>query len=71
MTINDQGLIYNGTWECEGHIVSFEPKGDDITISESRQSIYKGSKNFSRTVPLEDGISQQAQLIKWGYRRIS
>ena len=71
MTMNENGLVYTGTWESEGHVVSFEPKGDDITISESRQSIYKGSKNFSRTVPLEDGISQQAQLIKWGYRRIS
>ena len=71
MTINDHGLVYTGTWESEGHVVTFVPKEDSITISELLQSSFKGSKSFSRTVPLEEGIKKQNQLIKWGYRRVS
>ena len=71
MTINDHGLVYTGTWESEGHVVTFVPKEDSITISELLQSSFKGSKSFSRTVPLEEGIKKQNQLIKWGYKRVS
>ena len=72
MTMNDSGLVYTGTWECEGHVVTFVPKENSlITIVELRQSSYNKTKSFSRTVQLEEGIREQDQLIKWGYRRIS
>ena len=70
MTMSENGFVYTGTWEHEGHSVSFKPKDESITISESQQS-GKLSRNFSRTVPLKEGIAEQDQLIKWGYRKIS
>ena len=69
--MNENGLVYTGTWECEGHIVTFQPKDDSITISESQQYGKRSSRSFSRIVPLEEGIRKQDQLINWGYRRIS
>ena len=69
--MNENGLVYAGTWESEGHVVSFKPKNDSITISELQQSGKRFSKSFSRIVPLEEGIAEQDQLINWGYRRIS
>ena len=72
MTLYNHELVYTGTWENEGHAVTFTPiKNNSITISESIHIPFKGVNSFSRTVPLEEGIKKQDQLIKWQYRKIS
>ena len=72
MTSYKHELAYTGTWQNEGHTVTFAPiKNNSITIVELTHIPYGGAKSFSTTVPLEEGIKKQEQLIKWQYRKIS
>lgn len=72
MTSYKHELAYTGTWQNEGHTVTFAPiKNNSITIVELTHIPFGGAKSFSTTVPLEEGIKKQEQLIKWQYRKIS
>ena len=72
MTSYKHELAYTGTWQNEGHTVTFAPiKNNSITIVELTYIPFGGAKSFSRTVSFEDGIKEQNKLIKWQYRKIS
>ena len=72
MTIYNHGCHVSGTWNNEGHTVTFTALEDDsIIISELVQIPFSGINSFSRTVSLEAGIKFQDRLIKWQYKKIS
>ena len=61
-----------GTWECEGHNVSFDASGDGIVrITESNQKNYERDWNSHRLTPIKEAIEYQNQFIKLGYDKIS
>ncbi len=69
--INNQGLVYSGSYECEGHNVSFIIlTGDRVKIIEV--STAGGSTNSTeQTKTLEQAIEYQDKLIKLGYDKVS
>ena len=71
MTIYNHGCHVTGTWNNEGHTVTFTAVEDDSIIISELISLEEGINSFSRTVSLEEGIKEQGQLIKWQYRKIS
>ena len=71
MTIYNHGCHVSGTWNNEGHTVTFTALEDDSIILSELSSLEEGINSFSRTVSLEEGIKEQGQLIKWQYRKIS
>ena len=71
MTIYNHGCHVTGTWNNEGHTVTFTAVEDDSIIISELISLEEGINSFSRTVSLEEGRKEQDQLIKWQYRKIS
>ena len=71
MTIYNHGCHVSGTWNNEGHTVTFTALEDDSIIISELISLEEGINSFSRTVSLEAGIKFQDRLIKWQYRKIS
>jgi hypothetical protein len=71
VSINKSGLIYSGSYECEGHNVSFIIlTGDRVKIIEYNQS---GSSSHSseRIEVLDSAIKLQDRLIQLGYDKVS
>ena len=74
MTSNEHGIVYSGTWEQEGHTVSFMlTEQGDCKISEAHTSSRWANRGYSlsRTVSIDDAIEEQEQLIKFGYDKVS
>ena len=68
---NNRGLIYSGSYECEGHNVSFILlTGDRVKIIEVNTA---GGKTGStdRTEVLDQAIEYQDRLIHLGYDKVS
>ena len=68
---NNHGLVYSGSYECEGHNVSFIIlTGDRVKIIE----VNRGSSNFhssERIETLDYAIEKQDRLIQLGYDKVS
>ena len=75
---NITGIVLTGTWECEGHTISFtEVKNDknkmkivEVMRGNSWQS-QKRNWSMIKEISLDEAIEEQNKLIKYGYRRIN
>ena len=71
MKSNNRGLIYSGSYACEGHNVSF------IILTGERVKIFEintaGGNTTSRDEikTLDQAIEYQDRLIKLGYDKVS
>ena len=68
---SEEGIVYSGSYECEGHNVSFIIlTGDRVKIIEYNQS---GSSSHSseRIEVLDSAIKLQDRLIQLGYDKVS
>ena len=71
VTINKGGLIYSGSYECEGHNVSF------IILTGDRVKIFEvntaggSTKSTEQTKSLDQAIEYQERLIQLGYDKVS
>ena len=69
--INNCGLIYSGSYECEGHNVSF------IILTGERVKIFEVNTSGGTTTSrdeiktLNQAIEYQEQLIQLGYDKVS
>ena len=69
--INNQGLVYSGSYECEGHNVSFIIlTGDRVKIIEVNTA-GRSTNSTEQTKTLEQAIEYQDKLIKLGYDKVS
>jgi len=68
---NNHGLVYSGSYECEGHNVSFIIlTGDRVKIIE----VNRASGHFyssERIETLDYAIEKQDRLIQLGYDKVS
>tara|TARA_R110002020_G_C16145419_1_gene762225 strand:- start:573 stop:776 length:204 start_codon:yes stop_codon:yes gene_type:complete len=63
------GVVFSGTWESEGHKVSFLILEDNtVQITES---MMRDKKNWSNTkrIEIDEAIKRQDKLINMGYTR--
>ena len=68
---SDEGLVYSGSYECEGHNVSFIIlTGDRVKIIEVNTA-GRNTTSTERTEFLENAIEYQDKLIKLGYDKVS
>mgnify|MGYP006087686093 CR=1 FL=1 len=71
VSINKSGLIYSGSYECEGHNVSFIIlTGDKVKIIEVNTAAGKTGSS-DRTEFLDQAIEYQERLIRSGYDKVS
>jgi len=71
MKSNHHGLVYNGSYECEGHNVSFIIlTGDRVKILEVNTA-QGNTTSTERTESLDDAIEIQDRLIQLGYDKVS
>ena len=71
LSINKSGLIYSGSYECEGHNVSFIIlTGDRVKIIEVNTA-GRNTTSTERTEFLENAIEYQERLIRSGYDKVS
>ena len=71
MKSNKQGLVYSGSYECEGHNVSFIiVTGERVKIIEVNTAggFTTSSDNIT---PLAEAIEYQDRLIQLGYDKVS
>jgi|TARA_B110000263_G_scaffold149186_1_gene129440 hypothetical protein len=71
MKSNNRGLIYSGSYECEGHNVSFIIlTGDRVKIIEvNTAGGFTNSTDQIKT--LDQAIEYQDRLIQLGYDKVS
>ena len=67
------GLIFSGTWECEGHTVSFAVLANNrVKIVESiEKDNPKEIKSFSKRMSIDEAVVIQEKYISLGYTRTS
>ena len=71
MTSNKQGLVYSGSYECEGHNVSF------IILTRERVKLIEVNTSggittsTNRIETLDEAIKYQDRLIQLGYDKVS
>ena len=71
MTSNKQGLVYSGSYECEGHNVSF------IILTGERVKLIEVNTaggittSTNRIETLDEAIEYQDRLIQLGYDKVS
>ena len=67
------GLIFSGTWECEGHIISFNVLANNrVKVVESiEKDNPKEIKSFSKRMSIDEAVLVQEKYISLGYTRIS
>ena len=69
--INNQGLVYSGSYECEGHNVSFIIlTGDRVKIIEVNRA-HGITTSAERIEILDQAIEYQDRLIHLGYDKVS
>ncbi len=68
---NNHGLVYSGSYECEGHNISFVIlTGDRVKIIEVNTA--QGNTNSSeRYETLDKAIKLQEEYINLGYDKVS
>jgi len=65
------GLIFSGTWECEGHTISFAVLADNrVKVVESIERDKK-VKSFTKRMSIDEAVLLQEKHISLGYKRIS
>ena len=69
--IDPKKLVYNGQYENEGHMVSFQLCIDETVLIQ--EMFIGGAKvaNNERKVLLSEAIEFQDHLIKFGYDKVS
>ena len=79
---NIKGIVITGTWVNEGHTVTFTEHNEEgivipneMVISESmRGNTWQTlGRNWSmiKTVSIDEAITEQDKLIKYGYTRMN
>tara|TARA_B100001250_G_C19764738_1_gene774185 strand:- start:85 stop:288 length:204 start_codon:yes stop_codon:yes gene_type:complete len=64
-------VCYSGTWESEGHSITYVINDDDtVNIEESFESGFRKS-NITNVISLDEAIKDQQRYIKLGYDKIS
>ena len=63
--------FYGGMWVMEGHTVSYEQHGEEVTIREVISNPIKDTYNSHVRTTLESAIEHQNKYIKLGYDKIS
>tara|TARA_B100000131_G_C18118689_1_gene612097 strand:+ start:1773 stop:1979 length:207 start_codon:yes stop_codon:yes gene_type:complete len=64
-------VLYSGTWESEGHSITYVINDDDtVNIEETFESGFRKS-NITNVLTLDDAIEDQIRYIKLGYDKIS
>jgi Zn-finger domain-containing protein len=69
LSLRMSGVVFSGTWESEGHKVSFLILEDNtVQITES---MMRDKKNWSNTkrIEIDEAIKRQDKLINMGYTR--
>ena len=65
------GLIFSGTWKCEGHTISFAVLADNrVKVVESIEQARK-VKSFAKRMSIDEAVLIQEKYISLGYTRIS
>ena len=65
------GLIFSGTWKCEGHTISFAVLANNrVKVVESIQRDKK-DKSFTKRMSIDEEVLLQEKHISLGYKRIS
>lgn len=65
------GLIFSGTWKCEGHTISFAVLADNrVKVVESIERDKK-VKSFTKRMSIDEAVLLQEKHISLGYKRIS
>ena len=65
------GLIFSGTWECEGHTISFNVLANNrVRVVESIERDKK-VKSFTKRMSIDEAVLLQEKHISLGYKRIS
>lgn len=71
MKSNNHGLVYSGSYECEGHNVSFLIlTGDRVKILEVNTA-QGHTRSTEHTETLDHAIDYQDRLIHLGYDKVS
>tara|TARA_Y100001963_G_scaffold78894_1_gene109489 strand:+ start:1696 stop:1911 length:216 start_codon:yes stop_codon:yes gene_type:complete len=71
MTANESGIMYNGSYLCEGHEVSF------IILTNDRVKVIEyneaggSSSSHEAYITIDEAIEKQDRLIKLGYDKVS
>jgi len=73
---NRIGIAYSGTWENEGHSVSYMENPNDksqMKIIEviRRNGASSRATSMMKIVSLDEAIISQDKLIKFGYRKMN
>ena len=69
--INNQGLVYSGSYECEGHNVTFIMlTGERVKIIEVNTA-HGNTTSTDQLYTLEQAIEYQDRLIQLGYDKVS
>ncbi len=65
------GLIFSGTWKCEGHTISFNVLANNkVRVVESIERDKK-VKSFAKRMSIDEAVLLQEKHISLGYKRIS
>ena len=65
------GLIFSGTWKCEGHTISFAVLANNkVRVVESIERDKK-VKSFAKRMSIDEAVLLQEKHISLGYKRIS
>ena len=65
------GLIFSGTWKCEGHTISFAVLANNrVKVVESIERDKK-VKSFTKRMSIDEAVLLQEKHISLGYKRIS
>tara|TARA_B110000285_G_C15015579_1_gene558874 strand:- start:339 stop:542 length:204 start_codon:yes stop_codon:yes gene_type:complete len=63
--------FYEGVWVSEGHTVSYEQHGEEVSIRETIDSPNIDVYNSHVRTSLESAIKNQNKYIELGYDKIS
>ena len=72
MASNKQGVVYSGSYACEGHTIHFDIRENMVDIIEvSDMNILNRTFTTTKKVDIDEGIKIQENYIKLGYDKIS
>tara|TARA_B100000427_G_C15406391_1_gene549968 strand:+ start:95 stop:313 length:219 start_codon:yes stop_codon:yes gene_type:complete len=72
MASNKEGIVYSGSYACEGHTVHFTINENTVDIIEVVESApRRNSFSTTKKVDIDEGIKIQENYIKLGYDKIS
>ena len=69
------GIVYSGSYTCEGHTVHFIINDDDTVditeVTEMTNAPIGKTYTSTKNVDIDEAIDIQAEFIKLGYDKIS